>query len=42
MLKPANPILQFGTSRFLQAHVDLFVSQALERGDTGQALVLLC
>lgn len=26
------PILQFGTSRFLQAHVDLFVSQALERG----------
>ena len=39
MLKPAaNPILQFGTSRFLQAHVDLFVSQALERGDAGQAL----
>ncbi len=38
MLKSANPILQFGTSRFLQAHVDLFVSQALERGDTGQAL----
>jgi tagaturonate reductase len=27
------PILQFGTSRFLQAHVDLFVSQALARGD---------
>ena len=27
------PILQFGTSRFLQAHVDLFVSQALERGE---------
>lgn len=26
------PILQFGTSRFLLAHVDLFVSQALERG----------
>ena len=26
------PILQFGTSRFLQAHVDLFVSQALARG----------
>lgn len=26
-------ILQFGTSRFLQAHVDLFVSQALESGD---------
>jgi tagaturonate reductase len=29
------PILQFGTSRFLQAHVDLFVSEAL---DAGQAL----
>lgn len=29
------PILQFGTSRFLQAHVDLFVSEAAE---TGQAL----
>ncbi len=25
----AQPILQFGTSRFLQAHVDLFVSEAL-------------
>ena len=23
------PILQFGASRFLQAHVDLFVSEAL-------------
>jgi tagaturonate reductase len=29
----AFPILQFGTSRFLQAHVDLFVSEALARGD---------
>ncbi|KAF1027158.1 MAG: Altronate oxidoreductase [Burkholderia plantarii] len=28
----SHPIVQFGTSRFLQAHVDLFVSQALERG----------
>jgi tagaturonate reductase len=27
-----NPILQFGTSRFLQAHVDLFVSEALANG----------
>ncbi len=26
------PILQFGTSRFLQAHVDLFVSQAMAAG----------
>lgn len=35
MLKTAGmdaPILQFGTSRFLQAHVDLFVSQALAEG----------
>lgn len=28
-----EPILQFGTSRFLLAHVALFVSQAMERGD---------
>lgn len=28
-----NPILQFGTSRFLQAHADLFISEALTRGD---------
>jgi tagaturonate reductase len=34
----SQPILQFGTSRFLQAHVDLFVSQALDRGEAGQAL----
>jgi tagaturonate reductase len=27
------PILQFGTSRFLQAHADLFVSEALARGE---------
>lgn len=27
-----NPILQFGTSRFLQAHADLFVSEALAEG----------
>nr|WP_223961617.1 mannitol dehydrogenase family protein [Burkholderia diffusa] len=27
-----NPVLQFGTSRFLQAHVDLFVSEALAAG----------
>jgi tagaturonate reductase len=32
-----NPILQFGTSRFLQAHVDLFVSEAQQAPD-GQAL----
>ncbi len=27
------PILQFGTSRFLQAHVDLFVSEAMRQGE---------
>ncbi|MGH6798557.1 MAG: mannitol dehydrogenase family protein, partial [Roseiarcus sp.] len=27
------PILQFGASRFLQAHVDLFVSEGLARGE---------
>lgn len=29
----SEPILQFGTSRFLLAHVALFVSEALRRGD---------
>jgi tagaturonate reductase len=34
-----QPIVQFGTSRFLQAHVDLFVSQALaEEAGASQAL----
>jgi tagaturonate reductase len=34
------PILQFGASRFLQAHVDLFVSEALPRGEAmGQIAV---
>jgi tagaturonate reductase len=28
----STPILQFGTSRFLQAHVDLFIDEALEEG----------
>ncbi|MCD2172533.1 mannitol dehydrogenase family protein [Rhizobium sp. C4] len=28
-----NPILQFGTSRFLLAHADLFISQALADGE---------
>ncbi|MCX7279797.1 MAG: mannitol dehydrogenase family protein [Burkholderiales bacterium] len=35
----AQPILQFGTSRFLQAHVDLFVSQALA-GEGGASAAL--
>lgn len=33
-----QPILQFGTSRFLQAHVDLFVSQALESHESAAAI----
>ncbi len=28
-----NPILQFGTSRFLLAHADLFISEALAQGE---------
>lgn len=28
-----NPILQFGTSRFLLAHADLFIAEALARGE---------
>jgi len=31
-MEAGHPILQFGTSRFLQAHVDLFVSEAAEHG----------
>ena len=27
-----TPIIQFGTSRFLQAHADLFISEAMARG----------
>ena len=34
-----QPIVQFGTSRFLQAHVDLFVSQALA-GEAGASQAL--
>ncbi|WP_175105780.1 mannitol dehydrogenase family protein [Pararobbsia alpina] len=36
-----QPILQFGTSRFLQAHVDLFVSEALARGDALGAITVV-
>ena len=28
-----TPIVQFGTSRFLQAHADLFISEALTKGE---------
>lgn len=36
-----QPILQFGTGRFLQAHVDLFVSQALARGEAIGAITVV-
>ncbi|MGW8392636.1 mannitol dehydrogenase family protein [Pseudoduganella sp. HUAS MS19] len=36
-----QPILQFGTSRFLQAHVDLFISEALESGDALGAVTVV-
>lgn len=31
--QPVTPVFQFGTSRFLQAHVDLFIHEAREAGD---------
>ena len=34
------PILQFGASRFLQAHVDLFVSEALPHGEAMGRIVV--
>jgi tagaturonate reductase len=37
-----QPIIQFGTSRFLLAHVALFVAQALQRGAAGQGLGGIC
>ncbi|PVB60106.1 mannitol dehydrogenase family protein [Labrenzia sp. 011] len=38
---PTTPIIQFGTSRFLQAHVDLFISEAIAEGqDVGPIAVV--
>src|SRR5579863_7651642 len=37
----AFPIIQFGTSRFLQAHADLFVSEALERGQAAGRIAVV-
>ncbi|MEM9630876.1 MAG: mannitol dehydrogenase family protein [Pseudomonadota bacterium] len=38
---PTTPIVQFGTSRFLQAHADLFISEALQEGKAlGQITVV--
>jgi tagaturonate reductase len=36
-----TPILQFGTSRFLQAHADLFVSEAMKRGAALGAITIV-
>lgn len=37
----SSPILQFGTSRFLQAHADLFISEAMSQGqDVGPITVV--
>jgi tagaturonate reductase len=36
-----TPILQFGTSRFLQAHVDLFVSEAIASQDALGAITVV-
>jgi tagaturonate reductase len=35
------PILQFGTSRFLQAHADLFVSEALAKGEAAGKIAVV-
>jgi tagaturonate reductase len=34
-------IVQFGTSRFLQAHADLFISEALERGEAAGRITVV-
>ncbi len=36
-----TPILQFGTSRFLQAHADLFVSEALANGQAAGKITVV-
>ncbi|NIA70588.1 mannitol dehydrogenase family protein [Pelagibius litoralis] len=36
-----TPILQFGTSRFLQAHVDLFVSEALKKSEAAGPITVV-
>ncbi len=36
-----TPILQFGTSRFLQAHVDLMISEALEGGQAAGPITVV-
>ncbi len=36
-----TPIVQFGTSRFLQAHADLFVSEALKSGEAAGPITIV-
>ncbi|MBD9653064.1 mannitol dehydrogenase family protein [Ensifer sp. ENS09] len=36
-----TPIVQFGTSRFLQAHADLFISQALKKGEAPGSITIV-
>lgn len=36
-----TPIVQFGTSRFLQAHADLFVAEAMERGQAAGPIAVV-
>jgi len=41
MRDAVNPILQFGTSRFLQAHADLFISEAMQSGEALGAVTVV-
>lgn len=36
-----TPIVQFGTSRFLQAHADLFISEALTKGEAPGSITIV-
>ena len=36
-----TPIVQFGTSRFLQAHADLFISEALKKGEAPGSITIV-
>lgn len=36
-----TPIVQFGTSRFLQAHADLFISEALDVGEAAGRITIV-
>lgn len=41
MAPALTPILQFGTSRFLLAHADLFISEAMEQGEALGAVTVV-